>query len=224
MQTFDAIYQRAAGRKGGEKALEKLLANTKPKSAAAIRKIPDDRWLSEMTRAVFRAGFVWRVVDNKWPAFEQAFNNFEPMHVAYLPDEAIDAMVTNADLIRHFKKLAATRSNASFILDIAGEHGSAGAYFASWSQDNYAELLIDLKKRASRLGGTSAQYFLRSMGVSSFVLSGDVVKALQIADVVTRTPSSQRDLRTVQAAFNEWSQQSGRELSQISRVLAMSVD
>lgn len=26
----------------------------------------DDRWLAEMTRCIFQAGFVWRVLNNKW--------------------------------------------------------------------------------------------------------------------------------------------------------------
>ena len=33
----------------------------------------DDRYLSEMTRCIFQAGFVWRVVDNKWDDFEDVF-------------------------------------------------------------------------------------------------------------------------------------------------------
>ncbi len=224
MQTFETIYARAAGRKGGSQALQALLARTKPETSTALQKIPDHRWLSAMSKSVFQAGFVWRVVENKWPAFEQVFKQFDPVSVAYLPDEAIDEMATNTDLIRHYKKLLATRNNASFLLEVAEQHGSASSYFASWPQSNFTGLLIDLKKRATRLGGTSAQYCLRGMGMNSFIMSGDVVKALHIAKVVSQTPTSQRDLKAVQAAFNSWSEESGLGLSHISRVLAMSVD
>lgn len=224
MQLFDDIYKRAAKRKGGELELQTLLSQAQPKSPAELNKIPDDRWLSSMTKSVFQAGFVWRVVENKWPAFEQVFHQFNLLHVAYLSDEDIDIMMTNTDIIRHYKKLLSTRHNASFLLEVIEQHGSAANYFSHFSSSQYVDLLIDLKKRATRLGGTSAQYFLRRIGMDSFILSGDVVKALKIAKVVTQQPSSQRDLRAVQVAFNHWSEQTGLCLTHISRILAMSVD
>lgn len=224
MQPFDIIYQRAAERKGGQQALASLLTGVSPKSASELNEIPDDRWLSTMSRCIFRAGVVWRVVDNKWPAFEQAFRQFDLLHVAYLSDEAIDEMNRNANLIRHYKKLVTVRNNASFLLEAVEQHGSVGQYFSSWGSAAYVELLIDLKKRANSLGGTSAQYFLRYMGLDSFILSGAVVKALQIAGVLTQAPASQRQLRHIQSVFDTWSEQSGLCLSHVSRVLAMSVD
>ena len=72
MKDFSKLYEQAARRKGGEKALEKLIK--RPKSKAALAKIPDDRWLSGMAKAVFRAGFNWKVVDNKWPDIEAAYD------------------------------------------------------------------------------------------------------------------------------------------------------
>jgi hypothetical protein len=51
MKSFSKLYERAASRKGGEKALEALI--TKPKSRAALARIPDDRWLSGMAKSVF---------------------------------------------------------------------------------------------------------------------------------------------------------------------------
>ena len=38
-----------------------------------------------------------------------------------------------------------------------------------------------------------------------------------------RPPDGKRDLAAVQDAFNQWSAKSGRNLTEISRVLAMSV-
>ena len=125
MRHFDELFEQAAIRKGGSSALDALLS--KPKSRAALRKIPDDRWLADMTRSVFQAGFVWRVVENKWPDFERAFNNFDLHHVAYLPDEAIDALLGDSSIIRHHKKLLSTRHNAAFMLELADEYGSAAA-------------------------------------------------------------------------------------------------
>jgi hypothetical protein len=42
------------------------------------------------------------------------------------------------------------------------------------------------------------------------------------AGVLEKPPSSRRDFQAVQAAFNAWSEQSGRDLTAISRVLALS--
>ena len=222
MKTFDDIYELAANRKGGASALEKLLE--KPKTSAFLRKIPGDRWLSAIVRSVFQAGFVWRIVEHKWPDFEQVFCNFDLHHVAYLSDEAIESLLEDARIIRHRTKLLATRDNAVFLLELANEHGSAANYFANYPATDYVDLLAELKKRGSRLGGTSAQYFLRTMGKESFILSRDVVRALIREKIVDRAPNSQRDLRATQDAFNIWCAQSKRSLTEVSRILAMGIE
>ena len=51
----------------------------------------------------------------------------------------------------------------------------------------------------------------------------DVVKALVEQGIVDKEPTSKRDLGAAQAAFNQWREESGRDLCQISRVLACSV-
>lgn len=222
MSDFNELYGLALARKGGERALAKLL--TKPKSAAALARIPDDRWLSGMTMRVFQAGFVWRIVEQKWPDFERAFNGFDVAATAYLSDEAIESMLGDSGIIRHHKKLLATRDNAMFLLDLAAEYGTAANYFANFDSARYIDLLDDLKRRANRMGGTSAQYFLRHMGKDSFILSDDVIAALMRERVIDRNPASRRDREAVQAAFNLWRNQSGRSLTEISQVLALGIE
>lgn len=222
MQSFEEIYATAAKRHGGPAALEKLLS--KPKSKAALRKIGDDRYLSGMTKSVFMAGFSWKVIERKWPNFEAAFFGFAPRRVAFMPDEALDALLQDRGIVRNGPKIRATRDNARFIVDLAEEHGSAAKFFADWPSDDYVGLLALLKKRASRLGGTSAQYFLRFIGKDAFVLSKSVVAALKAQAVVDKDPTSKRDLRAVQDAFNAWSAESGRPITQVSQVLARSTD
>ena len=78
-------------------------------------------------------------------------------------------------------------------------------------------------KRGSRLGGTTGQYCLRSLGKDSFILSQSVVDRLIAEGVVDKTPTSRKALADVQSAFNVWCEQSGRSLTEISRVLAMSL-
>ena len=65
---FSYLYDHACERKGGEKALKALLPKTKSK--AHLKKLGSDRYLAEFTRKIFQSGFVWRVVDKKWPQFE----------------------------------------------------------------------------------------------------------------------------------------------------------
>jgi 3-methyladenine DNA glycosylase Tag len=65
---FKRIRERAARRKGGEKVLAGLMPK-KPNNKALAR-LPDDRILSDMAARIFSAGFVWSVIDKKWPGFE----------------------------------------------------------------------------------------------------------------------------------------------------------
>ena len=74
MRSFAEIYEIASERKGGEEALEALLGPAS--SAQELAKIPDDRWLAKMAQCIFNAGFNWKVVEAKWPGFEEAFEGF----------------------------------------------------------------------------------------------------------------------------------------------------
>ncbi len=177
-----------------------------------------------MTRAVFQAGFSWKVIAIKWPGFEDAFWGFAPGRCALMSDDDLDTLLKDKRIVRNGAKIHSVADNATFLCELAGEHGTAANAFANWPADDYAGLLTLLKKRASRLGGTSAQYFLRAMGVDGFVLSRDVVRALIREGVVEKEPTSQRDLARTQAAFTRWRTESGRLLTQISRTLACSIE
>ena len=62
--SFRTIRARAEKRKGGAKALNRLLPERPdPKT---LTKLGDDRVLAEMTRRVFSAGFAWNVIEAKW--------------------------------------------------------------------------------------------------------------------------------------------------------------
>src|SRR5258708_3480594 len=82
--SFKTIRTRAEKRKGGAKALARLLP-PKP-DLKMLAKLKDDRALAEMTRRAFSAGFAWRVIEAKWKGFEQAFLGFAPGKLAFQPD------------------------------------------------------------------------------------------------------------------------------------------
>ena len=224
MTPFSEILERAASRHGGAAALEKRLAETKPLSPAKLAAIPDDRWLAMMTRRIFQAGFNWSVIDNKWDGFEAAFDGFDVGRWVMAPDEDLDALAKDSRIVRNSQKIRTVRENAVFIADLAKEHGSAGKAFGGWPAEDFAGLLDLLKRRGSRLGGSTAQYFLRSMGVDSYVLSAHVTAALIEAGVIDKPPTSKKGMAAVQAAFNQWMAESGRSLTAISRTLGYSTD
>ncbi len=217
------LYAVAADRKGGAAAFEATLTDPKPVDALAA--IPDDRWLSEISKRVFQAGFNWSVVEAKWPAFEAVFDGFDVGRMALMSDDDLDRYLKADGIIRHAKKILSIRDNAAFLRALAAEHGSsAGAAIARWPRSDYVGLLALLKTRASRLGGVTGMYVLRFMGVDSFILSADVTRALVREGVIAKAASSKRDLSAVQAAFDHWADQSGRPFTDISRILACSVE
>ena len=220
--SFTPIYDTACKRKGGPQAVEALLA--RPKSPKSLAAIPDDRWLADMTRSVFQAGFSWKVIERKWDGFEAAFEEFNPTRWAFMSDEDLDGLLRDTRIVRNAAKIISVRDNAIFLEDLAEKYGSAGAFFAASPPEDYANLLLLLKKQASRLGGTSGQYFLRRAGVDGYILSRDVIAALVAAGIVDKAPSSQKAMAVVQNAFNIWMTETGRSLTELSRILALSTD
>jgi 3-methyladenine DNA glycosylase Tag len=221
MKSFSTLYKQASAHKGGAEALEALIKT--PKTASALARIPDDRWLSGMAKAVFRAGINWKVVENKWPGIEAAFDGFVPRAVAFLSDDDLDTFMKDSRVIRHWRKLQAIRTNAQYLVELATEHGTAAKYLAHYPSSDYVGLLGNIKTRGAFLGGTTGQYFLREMGKDSFILSRDVVVALGREKIFTGTPTSKSSLAAIQAAFNEWVADGGRSLTRVSRVLAFTV-
>ena len=222
VEAFSTIFEKAAMRKEGSAALEAVLP--KPKTARSLKRITDDRFLAEMAACVFRSGFVWKIIENKWPAFEEAFHEFDTMACAMLADEDLERLQANTAIVRHAAKIRSVRNNAQFVRAVKDEHESFANYVAAWPDDNFVGLWDELKRRGDRLGGQTGRYFLRFMGKDTPILSRDVVQALIEQGVVEKSPTSKKALLQVQEAFNTWRSESGRPHCQISRVLACSVD
>lgn len=222
MEDFATIYQRACERKGGEAEVAALLP--KVRSANAIANTGDDRFLSEMTRCVFQAGFVWRVVNQKWDDFEDVFFGFPPEKIVQLSPEQLERFGQNKRIIRNMTKIIGVQHNAQFILDVAKEHGSFGKFIAQWPSDKLIDLFVYLKKRGNRLGGMTGQRVLRNMSRDTFVITPDVVRCLQRANLdIKPNPTSKREFGLIQERFNLWHEESGLAYSHISRICACSV-
>lgn len=221
IRAFAEIRAEALARKGEQGLAEGM---QKPKSAKALAAIPDRRWLAEMTRRVFQAGFNWKVIDAKWAGFEAAFEGFDPGRWRLMSDEDLDRLLKDERIVRHAKKIESVRGNAILLCELAEAHGSAAKAFASWPAEDYVGLVELLKKRGARLGGNTGQIVLRSMGVDSFILSGSVTAALIKAGVIDKPAASKGAMKQAQAAFDQWRAESGLSMTEISRVLAMSAD
>jgi 3-methyladenine DNA glycosylase Tag len=218
---FAEIFDAARTRYGAA-ALEARLP--RPKPAAELRAVGDDRYLSQMSLRIFRAGLKHSVVDAKWPNFEDVYHAFDPHAVRAMPDEALEALLGDTRLIRHWGKLRAVRDNAAAMLEIAAEHGSFAGWIADWPGSDIVGLWDALAKRLSQMGGNSGPMFLRMVGKDTFVLSRSVAAALTHWGAVAAPPKNRADRLRVQSCFNEWSAETGRPLSQLSMVLACSVE
>ncbi len=220
MLHFDEIFGLAAARHGGHEALNARL--TPPTPADELARLPEDRWLSIMARCIFQAGFSWKVIAAKWDGFEAAFDGFDVGRCAFMDDDKFDALLRDTRIVRNGTKIAAVRDNAAFLMQLRDE-GGAGKVLGGWPSRDFITLLDVLKTRGARLGGTSGQYAMRVAGRDSFILSRDVIARLIAESVIDKPASSKTAMRAVQGAFNTWMDQSGRSLTEISQVLALSL-
>jgi 3-methyladenine DNA glycosylase Tag len=221
VKSFTTIRKRAAERKGGDEVLQTLLG-PKPDNAA-LADTPDDRILSTMAERVFSAGFVWRVIQQKWPGFEEAFLGFEPKRLLFQPEDFWHDLASDTHIVRNPQKIKSVRENAAFVDRVSTEHGSFGKFLAHWPADDQAGLIAYLGKHGSRLGGNTGQYLLRWLGWDSYILSGDMIAALRHAGLeISEAASSKSDKAKIQAQLNTWAAETGLPYVHLSRILAMS--
>ncbi|MBZ9774787.1 DNA-3-methyladenine glycosylase I [Mesorhizobium sp. CO1-1-8] len=222
MPDFAKIRACAAKRKGGEEELTSLLGPAPDN--AAVADIPDDRILSVMAERVFAAGFVWRVIEQKWPGFEEAFLRFEPKRLLFQPDDFWHDLTADQRIVRNPQKIRSVRDNAAFVERVSKEYGGFGQFLANWPADDQVGLMAWLGKHGSRLGGNTGQYFLRWLGWDAFVISGDMAAALRDAGLdIAESPTSKKDLDQIQRQINQWAAETHLPRRHISRILAMSI-
>jgi 3-methyladenine DNA glycosylase Tag len=218
---FTPILEAACARVGAAELEARMV---EPRSPAELEAVGDDRYLSQMSLRIFRAGLKHSLVDAKWPAFEEVFFGFEPRRVRSLPDEALEALLADRRLIRHWGKLKSVRDNAAAMIAIADEHGSFGAWLARWPVADIVGLWEALAKRFSQMGGNSGPSFLRMVGKDTFILTPAVIAALQRWGISATAPKNRKDREAVQMCFNSWAAETGRPLCQLSLVLAASTE
>jgi 3-methyladenine DNA glycosylase Tag len=222
MRDYKWLHEYCLNRFGSAEALEARLPQ--PRSAAELRALGDDRYLSTISLRIFRAGLKHSLVDAKWPVFEQLFFGFDPEKVVLMGAEHLENLMQDARIIRHLGKLKSVPRNAQFVLDVRREKGSFGGLIADWPVTDIVGLWHYLAKHGSQLGGLSAPRLLRMVGKDTFIPTDDMVAALKAQNIIDKAPTSLKDRAAVQAAFNQWHAQSGRPLCQLSMMLAYTVN
>jgi 3-methyladenine DNA glycosylase Tag len=219
--SFATILDAARTRLGAA-GLETRLS--RPKSADELCAVGDDRYLSQMSRRIFRAGLKHSVVDAKWPAFEEVFFGFEPRRVRAMSDEQMEGLLGDTRLIRHWGKLKAVRENAAAMIGLADANKGFGTWLAGWPGNDIVGLWEALAKEFSQMGGNSGPMFLRMIGKDTFILTPSVTAALKHWGAIAAPPKNRQDRARVQAAFNDWAAEVGHPLCQLSVILAASIE
>jgi 3-methyladenine DNA glycosylase Tag len=219
MPSYEEIFATACERKGGEANLKKLLP--KPASRAKLKKLTDDRYLAEFSKKIFQSGFVWRVVENKWDNFEELFWQFDVDKLLLMPDDMLERKAQDPRIIRNHRKVLAIRENASMIASTRRALNCRFSEFVTtWPATDTVGLWTYLKKHGSRLGGNTGPYALRALGVDTFLLTRDVEGYLRNHGIIDTGPGSKAALQGAQDFFNELREESGRSLSELSRLVS----
>ncbi len=218
LESVDKIFDRAAKRKGGAAQLNLLLGDGN--QDRQLSTVSDDRVLSAFTKKVFQSGFVWRVVENKWPNFETTFFDFNIEKVLMMPEEMLERKASDPKIIRNFNKVKTIKANAQMIFEEQQNGHSFAEFIANWPSENIIGLWAYLKIKGQRLGGNTGPYALRTIGKDTFILSRDIETYFRNHDIVTGGIQSKSSLNAIQESFNQWQKESDYSLSQLSRLIA----
>jgi DNA-3-methyladenine glycosylase I len=127
------------------------------------RPVDDNGYFEELTKAVFQAGFSWRVIRDKWPNFQKAFDGFDIATVAGYGEPDVERLATDPAIVRNRRKIEATIYNARVMWALIEEYGSFHAYLRSLDNLDYAGRRVELSQRFKNLGPTGVFTFLWSV-------------------------------------------------------------
>lgn len=161
-----------------------------------------------------------RVVENKWPNFEESFFNFNIEKVLMMPEEMMERKASDPKIIRNFNKVKTIKANGQMIFEEQQKGHSFAEFIANWPSNDIIGLWAYLKKHGQRLGGNTGPYALRALGKDTFILSRDVEAYFRAHDIITGGIQTKSSLNAIQASFNHWQQQCDLSLSQLSRLIA----
>jgi 3-methyladenine DNA glycosylase Tag len=125
----------------------------------------DNGYFENLTRIIFQGGLNWRVIEKKWPNFKEAFKDFSIESVVKFTDDDVEKLMKNKGIVRNRAKIIATILNAQKFQSLIREYGSFKKYLSNLDKsNNYSKVIKELSKQFQRLGPSSAQIFLYSVG------------------------------------------------------------
>jgi 3-methyladenine DNA glycosylase Tag len=120
----------------------------------------DEDYFEQLTKAVFQAGFSFKVVEQKWPDISEVFERFDFKKLAIWDEEKISSAIQNPKIIRNIKKIRGIVYNAQIFMEIVSDHGSFDKFLATTRSKPYKEFSTLLTKKFKWLGRTGAYVFL----------------------------------------------------------------
>jgi 3-methyladenine DNA glycosylase Tag len=115
-----------------------------------------------LTKAVFKSGISWGVIEARWGGVSAAFEGFDPTRVATFTPETVEQLMRDARMVRNRDKIEATVGNAAAIVSLEREHGGFRNYLRSLG--DFDETVSHLTSRFRCLGEAGAYFFLESVG------------------------------------------------------------
>jgi len=117
-----------------------------------------------LMKAVFNAGFSYKVVNTKWEGIREVFNGFDPFKISQWTVDDVYHAVNSPKVIRNSRKINAIVSNAKIFIELSNKYGSFENYLKSFRDKSYEEKSNQLSKQFKWLGPTGAHFFLWSVG------------------------------------------------------------
>lgn len=145
----------------------------------------DDKQLFEMLILEgAQAGLSWETILKRREGYRKAFHHFDPVKVAKMADDELNALLENQGIIRNRLKVFAARQNATVFLQIQKEFGSFSRYIWNFVGGNPIltrrkslkdvpastpisdAISKDLKKRGMTFVGSTIIYaFMQAVGL-----------------------------------------------------------
>ena len=218
-ESFEQLLTRASKRKGGIENVTLLIGGAP--NEQLLSKQGDDRFLAHFTKKVFQSGFVWRVVENKWPDFEEVFFNFDIEKILMMPEEMLERKASDPRIIRNFNKVKTIKANAQMIFNEQQNGHSFAKFIQEWPSNDIIGLWAFLKKEGARLGGNTGAYALRTLGKDTFIISRDIEAYMRAHEVIDGGINTKSSHKAIQQCFNKWHEESGLSYQQLSRLVAL---
>jgi DNA-3-methyladenine glycosylase I len=136
----------------------------------------DDTIFEFLVLESFQAGLSWITILRKRENFRKAFDNFNYQKIANYPDEKVEELMQNSEIVRNKLKILATITNAQKFMEIQKEFGSFSNYIWAFvdgkpivnqpktlkevpaTTEISDKLAKDLKKRGFKFMGSTVVY------------------------------------------------------------------